>query len=60
MYLASALFFQDAFKLFVSFLQEVDNIDDFTKDSWEKTLAVVASVVDARIKELDEQKVSGD
>ena len=52
--------FQDAFKLFLDFLDDVLKIDDFTKDAWQKTLAVVASIIDGHIKELDEEKIASD
>ena len=49
---------QDAFTLFLNYLQEVQNIDDFTKSSWEKTCEVIASIIDDHVKELEEEKIS--
>lgn len=50
--------FKDAFTLFLNYLQEVQNIDDFTKGAWEKTCAVIASIIDDHVKELEEEKIS--
>ena len=58
--LNSILFFlQDAFSVFVEFLEEVQGIDSFTKYAWEKTLVVMSRMMAANIKKLDEGDLQG-
>jgi len=46
---------QEAFSLFTSFVQDVQEVDEFTVSSWKATLAVVASVVTQHMKTLEAQ-----
>ena len=50
--------FQDAFSIFVEFLQDVKNIDSFTKYAWEKSLVVISRMMAANIKALDEEDLA--
>lgn len=44
--------FHDAYGLFVRFLQDTLHLDGPTKDSWEKTVAVICKIMDDYMKQL--------
>ncbi|XP_053377552.1 hemoglobin-3-like [Mercenaria mercenaria] len=51
--------FQDAFTLFVELAREVSDINEFTANSWKKTLNIVAKVIAEHMTTL-EQKMDGE
>ena len=53
------IFFQEAFGLYMTFLQDIDEMDDYTRHAWQKVLDVVTARITADMEKLDKEKVFG-